>query len=146
MHDKHPPPTPDLAARLRRLREHARAQDAAFIAALTPDERRRYGALEAEARKPIPAAVINRIVRSRRSSARASSRARGAGRPAARRPTAARRSTGRGGDLGEDGPSEPPLVAVRIAGAPSPESDVAVARYLMRFLAGERPGTTWTAR
>lgn len=35
---------------------------------------------------------------------------------------------------------------VTVIGAPSAASDAAVARWLEKFLAGERPGTTWTAQ
>lgn len=32
---------------------------------------------------------------------------------------------------------------IEIVGSPTAESDAAVARFLERFLAAERPGTTW---
>jgi len=35
-------------------------------------------------------------------------------------------------------------IPVQIAGVPDSESDAAVARFLERFLADERPGTSWT--
>lgn len=35
-------------------------------------------------------------------------------------------------------------IPVEIVGTPTAESDAAVARYLERFLAAERPGRIWT--
>jgi hypothetical protein len=38
---------------------------------------------------------------------------------------------------------EPNALPIAIVGAPSSESDAAIARFLERFLAAERSGTTW---
>lgn len=54
------------------------------------------------------------------------------------------------GDDGDDSDGPEPAsrrpIPVHIAGTPSVESDAAVARFLERFLAIERPGTSWQAR
>jgi hypothetical protein len=39
-----------------------------------------------------------------------------------------------------------PTLTVAVIRTPAPGSDVAVARFLERFLAHERPGTTWNVR
>jgi hypothetical protein len=42
--------------------------------------------------------------------------------------------------------SERAAITVTVVGRPGTLSDAAVARFLERFLATERPGTTWTAQ
>ena len=42
--------------------------------------------------------------------------------------------------------TEPARPTVIVVGAPSPESDTAIARFFARFLEREHPGTAWRVR
>ena len=140
-----------LAARMRAARERANREEAARLAVMTPGERtadarsthralieagRRWRAellaqAERDASRDSDAAALAATLRRSRTAA-PRTRARGAGRPAARR--VATRSSARSGDSGDDGP-EPPA-------APATARE-AVARVYEDVLRRRHPGVSW---